>query len=127
MYYVVETEKTFDQASEALEAAIKQHGFGLQYVHNLGETLRNKGSAFDEQCKIFEVCNPELATQVLAIDLCLNMALPCRISVFTEHGTTKIGFIRPGLILSALSDNPELARIAHIVEERSTLMIEEAR
>jgi uncharacterized protein (DUF302 family) len=63
------------------------------YVHNLGATLRNKGIAFEEDCKIFEVCNPGQAAKVLSTDMRLNMALPCRISVFTEKGKTMIGLI----------------------------------
>ena len=30
----------------------------FEHVHDLGTTLRKKGISFDEQCKIFEVCNP---------------------------------------------------------------------
>ena len=58
MYYIVETDKSFDQASADLDSAVKRHGFGVLHVHDLGATLRSKGMAFDEQRKIFEVCNP---------------------------------------------------------------------
>jgi len=57
----------------------------------------------------------------------LNMALPCRISVFTEEGKTKIGFIRPVPMLSALSQDPALAQIATEVEGKITQMVEEAK
>jgi len=50
------------------------------------QTLRGKGVDFAEQCKVFAVCNPAQAGRALAADLRLNMALPCRISVFTEDG-----------------------------------------
>ena len=33
----------------------------------------------------------------------LTMALPCRISVYTEAGQTRIGTIRPGAMLRGLS------------------------
>ena len=95
MYYIVETDKSFDQASADLEAAVKRHGFGVMHVHDLGATLRSKGIAFDEHCKVFEVCNPGQAAKVLSTDMRLNMALPCRISVFTEKGKTMIGLIKP--------------------------------
>ena len=54
MYYIVETDKSFDQASADLESAVKRHGFGVLHVHDLGTTLRSKGIAFDEQCKFFK-------------------------------------------------------------------------
>jgi uncharacterized protein (DUF302 family) len=86
MYYIVETGKTFDEAAEDLDAAVKNHGFGVLHIHDLGSTLRGKGVPFDEQCKVFEVCNPAQAAKVLSTDMRLNMALPCRISVFTDSG-----------------------------------------
>ena len=85
MYYVVESDKSFDQAAVDLEAAVARNGFGVLHVHDLGSTLRGKGVEFAEQCKVFEVCNPQQAAKVLATDMRLNMALPCRISVFTGH------------------------------------------
>lgn len=127
MYYIVETAKAFDQASADLEAAVKRHGFGVLHVHDLGATLRSKGLAFDEQCKIFEVCNPGQASKVLAADMRLNMALPCRISVFTDHGQTRIGLIKPVAMLSALSQDPALIPVANEVEEKTRLMVDEAK
>jgi uncharacterized protein (DUF302 family) len=127
MYYIVETDKTFDQASEDLDAAVKRNGFGVLHVHDLGNTLRSKGISFDEQCKIFEVCNPAQAAKVLATDMRLNMALPCRISVFTDKGTTKIGLIRPAEMLVSLSEDPELTQVAKEVEDKTRLMVDEAK
>ncbi|MDP2392227.1 MAG: DUF302 domain-containing protein [Methylococcaceae bacterium] len=127
MYYIVETDKSFDQASADLESAVKSHGYGVLHIHDLGGTLRSKGLAFANECKIFEVCNPSQAAKVLSIDMRLNMALPCRISVFTEQGKTKIGLIKPAQMLSALSQDPVLAEVAKEVEEKTILMINEAK
>ena len=127
MYYIVETEKSFDQASADLESAVKRHGFGVLHIHDLGITLRSKGIAFDEQCKVFEVCNPGQAAKVLSTDMRLNMALPCRISVFTEKGKTKIGLIKPVQMLSALSQDAALVQVAKEVEEKTIQMVDEAK
>lgn len=69
MYYIVETEKSFDQAVSDLEVAVKNNGFGILHIHDLGKTLRSKGVAFKEECKIFEVCNPMEAAKVLSADM----------------------------------------------------------
>ncbi|MEA5509890.1 DUF302 domain-containing protein [Crocosphaera sp. UHCC 0190] len=127
MYYIVETRKSFNQASTDLELAVIHHGFGVLCVHDLGTTLRDKGIAFDEECKIFEVCNPGQAAKVLSTDMRLNMALPCRISVFTEKGNTKIGLIKPVQMLLALSQDVALAQIAKEVEEKTIQMVDEAK
>ena len=127
MYYIVETAKAFDQASADLERAVKRLGFGVLHVHDLASTLRSKGIAFEEQCKIFEVCNPQQAAKVLSTDMRLNMALPCRISVFTQKGKTKIGLIRPVRMLSALSNDAALVQVAKEVEEKTIQMVDEAK
>jgi uncharacterized protein (DUF302 family) len=57
----------------------------------------------------------------------LNMALPCRISVFTQKGKTKIGLIKPVQMLSALSNETALVQIAKEVEEKTIQMVDEAK
>lgn len=127
MYYIVETGKSFDDASKDLEAAVASNGFGVLHIHDLGATLRKKGVDFEEQCKVFEICNPKQAGKVLSSDMRMNMALPCRISVFTEKGKTKIGMIRPRQMLASMSDDPFLAEVADEVEAKTVRMIEEAK
>ncbi len=127
MYYTVDTPKSFEQASADLDAAVKRHGFGVLHVHDIGNTLRSKGQSFDEGCRVFEVCNPAQAARVLASDMRMNMALPCRISVYTEKGKTKIGMIKPLDMLTMLSQDPALTQVAKEVEEKTTLMINEAK
>jgi uncharacterized protein (DUF302 family) len=127
MYYIVETNKSFSQASIDLELAVKRHSFGVLHVHDLGATLRSKGIVFDEECKVFEVCNPAQAAKVLSTDMRLNMVLPCRISVFTEQGKTKIGLVKPVQMLSALSHDIALITVAKEVEEKTIQMVDEAK
>jgi uncharacterized protein (DUF302 family) len=127
MYYIVETSKSFSQAAEDLDAAVKRNGFGVLHVHDLGNTLRSKGVAFTEDCKVFEVCNPAQAAKVLATDMRLNMALPCRISVYTEQGKTKIGLIKPKAMLGMLSQDAALQQVAQEVETQTIKMVDEAR
>jgi uncharacterized protein (DUF302 family) len=127
MYYIVETSKSFDQASTDLEAAVIRNGFGVLHVHDLGATLRSKGIAFEQECKVLEVCNPAQASKVLAADMRLNMALPCRISVFTENNKTMIGLIRPAEMLADLSQDPGIAQIAIEVEASTIKMVNEAK
>jgi uncharacterized protein (DUF302 family) len=127
MYYIVETQKSFHQASTDLESAVTRNGFGVLHIHDLGTTLRSKGIAFEEECKVFEVCNPAQAAKVLSTDMRLNMALPCRISVYTEKGQTKIVLIKPVPMLCALFDAAALVQVAKEVEEKTNAMVDETR
>lgn len=127
MYYIVDTPKSFDQASTDLEAAVKRHQFGVLHVHDLGSTLRGKGVDFKDECKVFEVCNPGQAAKVMGLDMRLNMALPCRISVYTEQGQTRIGLIKPAAMLAGLSQDAALLQIANEVEAQTLQMVDEAK
>ena len=55
------------------------------------------------------------------------MALPCRISVYTQGGKTMIGLIKPVAMLTALSSDPVLAQVANDVETATMRMVDEAK
>ena len=126
MYYIVRTGKNVDDAGRDLEAAVRKHSFGVLHVFDLKDTLTKKGYPLGPQCKIFEICNPEQATRVLQRDMRLNMALPCRVSVFEDNGATKIGMILPAEMLRALSHDRELGEIAETIEATIKAIIDEA-
>ena len=68
-----------------------------------------------------------LFRSVLQTDMRLNMALPCRISVYTDKGKTRIGLITPVKMLSGLSHDAALLPIAREVETKTIQMIEDAK
>ena len=126
MKYIVETDKNVAQAVEDLQASVQNHKFGILHIHNLQETLKKKGVDFDKECQILEICNPHRAKEVLSEDMDMNMALPCRVSVYSDGEKTKIGMIKPAAMLKTLSDSSALAQIADEVEEEIIKMIDEA-
>ena len=123
---ITDTGKAFEEACTDLQKAVVAHGFGVLAIHDLGATLRDKGISFAENSRVFEVCNPHQAAQVLAADMALTVALPCRISVYTEAGHTRLAMIRPAEMLQNLSSDPELMDVAQQVEVATTAMIQEA-
>ena len=125
-FFILDMPKSFEEACSAIQKAVVDQGFGVLAVHDLGLTLRSKGQPFPEQCRIFEVCNPQQAAAVLSTSMALNMALPCRISVYTEAGQTRIGMIRPEAMLASLSADPSLKELARAVEASTTAIIEAA-
>ncbi|MCF7817249.1 MAG: DUF302 domain-containing protein [Kiritimatiellales bacterium] len=127
MKYVVVTDKSVEQAVADVAAAAKEHQFGVLHIHNLQQTMKNKGVDFANECQILEICNPHKAKAVLMADMSLNMALPCRISVYAENGQTKIGMIKPKAMLAALSDSKELLAVAQEVEDTTIAIINQAK
>ena len=77
-------------------------------------------------CLVFDVCNPQKAKDVLDMDMSMNLALPCRISVYSENQQTYIGMISPKAMLAMLSDSTELATAASEVESTLQTIINEA-
>jgi uncharacterized protein (DUF302 family) len=126
MRYIVETNKAPAVAVEDLRAAVAAHGFGVLHAYNLQETLNSKGFPLPHACYILEVCNPAQASKVLTEDMGMNIALPCRISVYEEDGKTKIATALPTKLLSALSDSPALAAVAEDVETKMKAMMHDA-
>ena len=127
MFYIVESDKSFHEASFDLEPVIQRLGFVILHVHDLGDTLRRKGSEFDDDCKVFEICNYRQSEKLLAIDMRLSTALPWRISVFTENGATRIGLIRPGPMLVALCQDAGLSPLAREIDGRLIQIVDETR
>ena len=127
MLYVIESRKPIDRVAADLEAAVARHKFGVLGTHDLKETMAKKGAPFARECRIFEVCNPHQAKKVLEANLEISTALPCRISVYEEGGTTKLATIRPTALIG-LYPNPELKGVAEEVEETLIkIMVEAAR
>jgi uncharacterized protein (DUF302 family) len=124
--FVINTPKSFEAACTDLRTAVVSHDFGVMAVHDLGKTLRSKGIDFSENCCVFDVCNPEQAAKVLECDMALNVALPCRISVYTDAGQTWIAMIRPSAILNALSSASYVFDVAQEVDSSTSAMINEA-
>jgi uncharacterized protein (DUF302 family) len=127
MLYITETTKDFETAVRDLEEAVKHHKYGVLHVHDLQKTLKEKGIDFPHRVRILEVCNPERASRVLTIDMAVNLALPCRISVFEEGGKVKIGMIKPSFLLSVFPGWEKMKREAKEVEQDTIRIIEAAR
>ena len=104
------------EAVARLTAALQARKFGVLHVHDLRQTLNSKGVAFATECRVLEVCNPQQAAKVLTDDIDMNMALPCRISVYEKGGKTRIGMLSPKAMLAGLSDSKALAKVADEVE-----------
>ncbi len=127
MKHIVQSDKSVNQVTADLEEAVKRHSFGVLHCYDLKETLHNKGVELENECRILEICNPHKAKAVLDTDMSMNVALPCRISVYSEGGVTKIGMISPKAMLAALSDSKELLQVAEEVEAATLEMMAEAR
>ncbi|MCF7668449.1 MAG: DUF302 domain-containing protein [Verrucomicrobia bacterium] len=125
MLYVKETSGSVDAVCNRLEEAVKAHNFGVMAIIDLQAKMRDKGVEFKNECRIFEVCNPIKAKEVLNQMMSISTALPCRISVFEEDGVIKVATILPTQMLRMFGAD-ELEETAAEVEEAIKAMIDEA-
>lgn len=123
--YTVESEKSFDAAVEAVQAAAGAEGFRVLAVHDVGAILREKAMP-REPIAIVEVCSARHASAVLAEDVTIGSLLPCKVNVYVQDGRTYLSALRPR-ILAELFPGERLRAIADEVEEKVRAIVDRAR
>lgn len=100
--YCVESKSDFATTCAHLDEAVKRNAFGTLHVHKIDETLKNKGVEIAEKAHVYEVCNPKKAQQVLNTEMLMSLALPCRISVFTQAGKVFVAQMAPIALMQSM-------------------------
>lgn len=127
VFYIVESDKSFYEATVDLEAVVPRLGFVILGSHDLGAVLRGKGIEVDDESKVYAVANYRQLEKGLAADMRLGMLFPWHISVFTVDGATKIGILRPEPLLATLAPGDPVARLAHELGEKLIQIVDETR
>jgi len=126
MIITVDSDKPLDRVCEALPQACADHQFGVMAVHDLQAKMREKGVEFASECRVFEVCNPQAAKQVLEAEPLIATALPCRVAVFPAgRGKTRLATIRP-TALTALFSAKGLQKVAAEIEKTLEAILNDA-
>jgi uncharacterized protein (DUF302 family) len=125
-HYTVETKKSVDEAVKAVEESLKNHKFGVLWKLDLPAKLQEKGVEFSQPYRILEVCNPVEAKRVLTQNSLVGYFLPCKVVIYEEQGTTKIGLPKPTVLMGVVND-PALKEVAEHVEKVLIQAIDEAK
>ena len=125
MIFEVHTTKPMEAIAQGLEQAAARHKFGILVVHDLQQTLRNKGVEMEREVRIFEVCNPHQAKKAIEADPRISTALPCRISVFRSGDGYTLATLLPTEMMKGFGA-PAMDRTAREVEDVLTAMMREA-
>ncbi len=122
--YTLPTDKSYEEAVRAVVEAAELHGFRVQFVHDVAETLAERG--FErEPVTIVEMCNAKHASQVLAQDVLIGLMLPCPVMVYEQDGAVLLSTMRPTLMSSMFPD-ADIADVAAEVEAKIIAIVEEA-
>ncbi|MEE8577633.1 MAG: DUF302 domain-containing protein [candidate division Zixibacteria bacterium] len=111
----METELPFETVAPTIEEKTAEAGFRVLAVHDVQETLAEKGFK-RESLKIIEVCNAGFAHEALGKDVDVAMFMPCKFVVYSENGKTRVTLARPTMIAGMLPD-ANLGELAEKVEK----------
>jgi len=109
----------YDQAIQAVTAALKEEGFGVLTDIDVKATLKKKLDADFRKYVILGACNPTLAHQALNTDLEIGTLLPCNVVVYEHNGGSEVLIVDPISMLGVV-DNPALDEVATEAKERLT-------
>lgn len=102
--YSVATDKEFSQAVSDLKQALGEIKFGVLWELDVPAKLKEKGVEYRGQFRILEVCNPHHAKKALETNIQVGYFLPCKIVVYQENGRTRMGMVRPSVLVDMLAD-----------------------
>ncbi len=95
--YLVETEKSFDEAVVSVLKSVEKKGWALFQVYDVKERLAAKG--FEQKpLKIIEICSGKHANNFLNKNRLISLCMPCKINVLEENGKVKIVGMKPTMI-----------------------------
>jgi len=122
----VKTEKSYEEALEALKKSLKERSFGVLWEMDFEETLKSKGLDFQGNFKVLEVCNPKQAKDILETNMEAGLFLPCKMAVYEDKGTVFLGLLRPTELMKAFDDG-KLSEIASNIEKDLMAAMEDAK
>ncbi len=107
----------FESAVEAATRALATEGFGVLTEIDVAATLKKKLQLDIPPYKILGACNPEFASQALAIEPQIGALLPCNVVVRQDRDGTIVEFMDPDAVLGLVQE-PKIGEIAAEVRAR---------
>lgn len=102
---------TLDAARPRVEAALKNHGFGVLTFIDLAGTLKAKLDADHDPHVILGACNPKLADRAVRAVPEISLMLPCNVTLRQVGDDVRVDFLDPKLMFQVL-DEPALNEVA---------------
>lgn len=123
----VRTGKPYDEALEAVKAALKEQGFGVLTEIDVRETLRQKLGLEFRRYDIIGACNPPLAHKALETELDIGLLLPCNVIVYEDEGGGSVVAALDPEAMMGFTGNDSLKPIATEAKARIKRALEAVR
>jgi uncharacterized protein (DUF302 family) len=107
-------------ASDAVQRFVelaKENGLGVLWQENLKSLFKEKGYFYPYNNYVINVCNPEIAVNVLNTNEQAAYFLPCKVSVFETEEAVKIGFAKPTKMITQIVNGNETKHYAAEIED----------
>ena len=122
---IKDSQLSVEEVIEKLKEAVPNNKFGILHSYDIKQTQAGKGQELTEECHVFEICNPVVAKNILEKDMDLASVLPCRISVYTKDGVTKVGMASPTKHIAQLTTK-DMSLIVDPVEQALIKIIDQS-
>lgn len=98
MFVVHESKFGFDETVETITQSAKDNEWSMPHVYDLQATMTKHGFAV-KKVKVFSLCKPEHAYQILSDDKVRDVSalMPCRVAVYEKGGKTYVSMLNSGL------------------------------
>lgn len=110
-------ERSFEEALEAVKAALAAEGFGTLTEIDLRATLAEKTGKTIGDYVILGACNPDIASRALEIEQRIGVLLPCNVVVRQIPAGVLVEAMDPG-VMSALVGKDEIQPIVDEARDR---------
>lgn len=107
----------YEQAIEAVTAALKTEGFGVLTQIDVKDTLKQKINAEFRRYIILGACNPHLAHRAFTTELEIGLLLPCNVIVYEDGDGSIVSIVDP-IAMLGVGLNPDLASVGEEASAR---------
>lgn len=121
--YKKEVALPFTEAIEKVKAELAKEGFGIITEVDVKATLKKKLNVDYGNYVILGACNPSFAYEALQTEKEIGLRLPCNTIIYEDADKTFVAVVLPTVVLGD-TDNPVLARIGEMVEEKLKRVID---
>ena len=110
MIYKITTKKPLEVVKAELEAHSKESGFGVIGSYEFKKILEKKGFPIERDITVYELCNPQAASEALSAMPEISVYLPCRLSVYEDNGETVLATIDINDIMNSMDIDAEFKK-----------------
>jgi uncharacterized protein (DUF302 family) len=115
--YSKTTDLSYEAAIEKATDVLKQNGFGVLTTIDVKETLKKKLDVDFDRYIILGACSPSSANAALRVEATVGLLMPCNVVIHEKDGKVNIYIFNP-LLISQVSDNPELKELSVALNEK---------